>query len=149
METEKNTEATIEELGALMPNSPANAPMGTYGKQDAAITRRMVKEQEKERQYWNSMIKRSEARDLVLAATRNSDEKMRLLYVSTNTMLAALKDKGILTEEEFNTYAKPFMEQMYGVSPDSVKEEAPKEEAKPTEKPRKRKKKETKDDDKS
>jgi hypothetical protein len=139
----KNTSAVgpTKELEAL---SPANAPMGTYGKQDAAITRRMVKEQEKERQYWNSMIKRSEARDLVLAATRNSDEKMRLLYVSTNTMLAALKDKGILTEEEFNTYAKPFMEQMYGVSTDSVKEEA-----KPTEKPRKRKKKETKDDDKS
>jgi len=88
--------------------------------------KQMEKARKQEQAYWNGMITRREALDLVKGATAQQDEKLRMLYITTNTLLALIKDLGLATDDKINELSKPFIEMMYGPAPETSE---PQEEA--------------------
>ena len=56
--------------------------------------------------------------NLVRGATAQQDEKLRMLYITTNTLLSLIKDLGLATDEKLNELSLPFVELMYGKAPE-------------------------------
>lgn len=78
------------------------------------LSKRAEKQRKKEESYWRSMISRKEAFELVSGTAAQQDEKMRMLYVTVNTLLALVKDLGLADQNKLDALAKPFVELMYG-----------------------------------
>lgn len=91
------------------------------------IPQKTAKQQERERKqeerYWNSMISRSEARDIVIAMQQQQDEKLRMLFVSVSSIIQVLKDKNVCTQEELDAFAKPVIQSLYGIQDKPPEEE--------------------------
>ena len=85
--------------------------------------KQLEKQRKKEAAYWNSMITRKEAFDLVTGKAAQQDEKLRMLYVTVNTLLALIQDLGMATPEKLDALAKPFVENMYGPIPEIKEDE--------------------------
>lgn len=88
------------------------------------LTAKQAEKQRKQEQaYWNSMITRKEARDLVAGAVSQYEDKLRLMFIATNSLIALVKDLGLCTDEKFNELSKPFVEAMYGPAPETPEEQ--------------------------
>lgn len=90
--------------------------------------KQLEKAAKQEKDYWNGMITRQEAKDLVVGLLAQEQEKLRMMYISVTTTLEALKQKGIVTDDELAEISKPIIEALYGPATTGEKE---KEEATP------------------
>lgn len=107
------SETPMEELQKRVNDAVAEA-----GSVKTLTPKQAEKQRKQEAAYWKGMISREEARSLVLAATEQQNEKLRMLYITTNTVLAIIKEKGLATEDEINQASLPFIELMYGKKPE-------------------------------
>jgi phage terminase large subunit GpA-like protein len=98
------------------------------------LTKRQQEKQEKEaKQYWNTMISRKEAYEMVGQAVMREQEKLQMIYVQIRTMADVLIEKGVLTEDELNERSKIVIEELFGANPTARDDyEKEKEEGKET-----------------
>ena len=86
---------------------------------------RQNKKQEKldkqRRDYWNGMITRQEAKQLVDKALERQVQKMRVLYVANQAILDLLMDKNILTKDEIVQKNSEIIRQIYGLKEEKEK----------------------------
>ena len=85
--------------------------------------KQLEKQKKQEKAYWGGMITRQEALDLARGIAKQQDEKLRMLYISVNTLIAMVKAKGYATEDEINEFSKPFVELIYGKAPEEKEKE--------------------------
>jgi len=85
------------------------------------------KQQEKEQKqlqaYWNSMITRRQAYQMVqeaVASMGQMSQQLQLLMIQNRTLLEMLSEKGIATEEEINEHSKKVMESIFGPMPEDL-----------------------------
>jgi hypothetical protein len=113
---------SAEVLGTLPAESgkqaAVNAAVAEAGGVHQPTAKQMEKARKQEHAYWSGMITRKEAFDLVKGATAQQDEKLRMLYITTNTLLSLVKDLGLATDEKLNELSLPFVELMYGRPPE-------------------------------
>ena len=84
--------------------------------------KQLDKEAKQEKLYWNSMITREEARTMVLSALGEIEDKVRMMFVSTSTIMNALLQKGLVTAEELDEISKPIVQALYGMTPQAEAE---------------------------
>jgi tRNA(Glu) U13 pseudouridine synthase TruD len=81
------------------------------------------KEAEQEKRYWNGMISRGEVQDMINRATSQIDDRLRMLFISTSTMMNFLLQRGLATTEELDAISKPIVMQLYGMSEEQYEEQ--------------------------
>lgn len=103
-----------------------NEAVAEAGNIPVKTQKQIDKEKKAEANYWKSMITREEARTLVIEAMGQMDEKFRMLYVTTSTLMNFVLQKGLATKEELDAISRPLVQAMYGL-PDAPepKEEEP------------------------
>lgn len=77
-----------------------------------------AKEEAKAKKYWNTMVSRKEAYEMVNGATNALSQQLQLLMIQNRTLLEILGKKGIATEEEINEHSKEVIESIFGVPED-------------------------------
>lgn len=93
------------------------------GIQQSTLTpKQLEKKRKQEEAYWNKMISRREAFDLMQGMVASQNDKLRRLYIVTNTLLSVIKETGLATQDQLDEYAKPFIELMYGPDTEEKKE---------------------------
>ncbi|MMZ43644.1 hypothetical protein D1872_52090 [compost metagenome] len=107
-----NDEAMTEKMKAEQLAQALNKEMGMEAPK--LSPKQAEKKRKQEENYWNGMISRKEAFQLVKGATAQQDEKLRTLYIVTNTLLALVKDLGLADQSKLDDLSRRFVEQMYG-----------------------------------
>jgi hypothetical protein len=74
--------------------------------------------EQREKQYWKSMITRAEAYEMVESAVRVATQQNKLLLVQVRTLTEFILEKGLGTKEELNQISKRIMDEMYGPPPE-------------------------------
>jgi len=77
--------------------------------------KRKEKEIQKQKAYWNGMITREEARDMVIKSQEPLMEQMRTMFIQVKTLTEMVLQKGLATEDELNKIGVPIYNEMYGV----------------------------------
>lgn len=72
------------------------------------------KEEQQAKKYWNTMISRREAYEMVTEALESQNDKFRLMLVQIQTLSQLLISKEITTEDDLNELSKPILAQIYG-----------------------------------
>ena len=111
------------EAATMGKQAAVNAAVAQAGDVHQPTTKQLEKARRQEQAYWKGMITREEAMNLVKGATAQQDEKLRMLYITNNTLIALIKDLGLATDEKLNELSKPFVELMYGKPETEQKEE--------------------------
>src|SRR5690606_554319 len=86
--------------------------------------RQREKEEQKAKEYWNTMISRREAYEMVQETYANLAQQFQLLMVQNTTLLEILAEKGVATAEEINEHSKVVIESMFGPVPTEPTEES-------------------------
>lgn len=97
-------------------NQKLESAMGTPSKQKTAT--QQEREAKKQERYWNSMITRKEAFQMVDRAVQAEEEKLRLIFIQAKTLTNFLVSKGLCTLEELDELSKPIVEEIYGKPPE-------------------------------
>ncbi len=85
---------------------------------ETELSKKQLEKQEKQaKAYWNSMITRKEAFEMVQASAQESDQRLQMLLIQNRTLLEMLQLKGIATEEEINEHSKQVIESIFGPAP--------------------------------
>ncbi|AID50502.1 hypothetical protein [Bacillus phage CP-51] len=77
--------------------------------------KRKEKEIQKQKAYWNGMITREEARDMVIKSQEPLMEQMRTMYIQIKTLTEFMLQNGIATEEQLNEVGTPIYNEIYGI----------------------------------
>jgi hypothetical protein len=86
--------------------------------EEPKLTKKQQEKREREqKQYWNSMITRKEAYEMVGQAIMREQEKLQMIYVQVRTMADLLIEKSIVTEEELNDRSKKVIEELFDANP--------------------------------
>lgn len=86
--------------------------------EETKLTKKQQEKREKEqKQYWNSMITRKEAYELIGQVTMREQEKLQLIYVQCRTIADILIEKGVVTEDELNELSKKVIEELFEANP--------------------------------
>lgn len=80
-------------------------------------TKAREKEEAEAKKYWNTMITRKEAYQMVQETYGNLIQQQQLLMVQNTTLLEILAQKGVATAEEINEHSKKVIESMFGPVP--------------------------------
>lgn len=87
------------------------------------LSKKQQEKQEKQaKAYWNTMISRKEAYEMVQAAVEPLSQQMQLLFVQNRTLLELLDKKGIATEQEINDASREVLISIFGEPPTDEKE---------------------------
>lgn len=127
-------EQPTQDVHNVLAQSPMPDPLATKTKTNAelqqavndAVTKagdlpqkskkQIDKEADEEKRYWNTMISREECRTMILSATQHMDEKLRMLFISTSTLMNFVIQRGLATTEELDVISRPIVQQMYGMT---------------------------------
>jgi intergrase/recombinase len=86
--------------------------------ENTELTQKQREKQEREaKKYWNTMITRQQAHQIVGEAIMREQEKTQMLYVQTRTLADILIAKGIVTEEELNEISKTVIKDLFDADP--------------------------------
>jgi hypothetical protein len=86
--------------------------------EEPKLTKKQQEKREKEqKQYWNSMITRAEAYEMMGQAVMREQEKLQMIYVQIRTMADVLIEKGIISEEELNERSKEVIAELFDANP--------------------------------
>jgi hypothetical protein len=86
--------------------------------QNPKLTKKQQEKQEKDaKKYWNTMISRKEAYEMVGQAVMREQEKFQMLYVQCRTIADLLIAKEVVTEEELNDLSKKVIEELFDANP--------------------------------
>lgn len=104
---------------ALEPNSQAKEILSQVDtvKQKRKEAKERAKEEAKAKEYWNTMITRREAYEMVQETYANLAQQFQLLMVQNTTLLEIMSIKGVATAEEINEHSKQVIESMFGPIP--------------------------------
>lgn len=83
--------------------------------------------EQREKQYWDSMITRREAYEMVESAVKIASQQNKLLLLQVQTLTKFLVEKGLTTMDELNELSKSVADELYGKPPE-LKEKEKKEE---------------------
>lgn len=104
-----------------------NQAISKVGEEIAEPKQLSRKQQEKEQKridnYWNAMITRKQAYQMVQEVVANMgqmSQQLQLLMIQNRTLLEMLSEKGIATEEEINEHSKKVMESIFGPMPEEL-----------------------------
>jgi hypothetical protein len=103
-------------------------------KQKQQEIKRKEKEVQRQKAYWNAMITREEARDMVIKSQEPLMEQMRTMFIQVKTLTEFVLQNGIATEEQLNEIGVPIYNEMYGI-PSKQEVENPEEVTKDADKP--------------
>src|SRR5690606_5351328 len=78
---------------------------------------KVKKEEQQAKKYWNTMISRGEAYQMVSEALESQNDKFRLLLIQVKTLSKVLIDNGLVTEEGLDELSKPIIKDIYGELP--------------------------------
>jgi hypothetical protein len=106
---EKKPKVTVEAVNEVVKEA---------GDMPKLTEKQRKKLEQRQKQYWNSMITRAEAFDMVENAVRVSTQQNKLLSVQVKALTKFIIDKGLGTEEELNEIAKQVMDELYGPPPE-------------------------------
>ena len=72
------------------------------------------KQEQQANKYWNTMISRKEAYEMVNQVTGELNQRLQILMVQNRTLLEILNKKGVATEEEINELSKEIIIDIFG-----------------------------------
>lgn len=81
------------------------------------------KEAKKAKKYWNTMITRKEAYELVSEALTPEHNKLSMMYIQLKTITDLLLDKDIVTKEELEKKSEAVLKEIYGNAEDIQEED--------------------------
>lgn len=85
-----------------------------------ALAKQQEKEEKKAKEFWNGMITRKEAYEMVQDTYAQMQQQLQLLMIQNRTLLEMFTKKGIATEQEINDHSKEVMESIFGPLDTSV-----------------------------
>ena len=100
--------ASLEEVTATMASK----------QEERALAKKQEKEDKKAKEFWNGMITRREAYEMVQDTFHQTQQQLQLLMIQNRTLLEMLGEKGVATEEEINEHSKKVMESIFGPMPE-------------------------------
>ena len=95
-------------------------PSVTATEKEVELTPKQKEKQEKQaKAYWNTMISRKEAYEMVQAGLQQTEQRLQLLLIQNRTLLEILQIKDIATEEEIKEHSKEVITSIFGPLEDS------------------------------
>lgn len=102
--TKEQVNAAVAEAGGLEKSAV-----------DPKVAARLQKKQEaRAKQHWNGVPTRAEVYSLMQETVGQSDERMRVLYVTVRSLSDVLISKGLVTKEELEKRSREIMIELYG-----------------------------------
>ena len=79
--------------------------------------------EQREKQYWDSMITRREAYEMVESAVKIASQQNKLLLLQVQTLTKFLVEKRLTTMDELNELSKSVADELYGKPPELEEKE--------------------------